>query len=50
MIKDVIIVIVLVSIALGILIYVGNQKKKGSKCIGCPYSEGCSKNCSENNK
>jgi hypothetical protein len=47
MIKDVFIVIILVAIALGILIYVGKQKKKGAKCIGCPHGSKCNGKCSE---
>ena len=44
-IEDVVIIVILVAILLGALIYVGNQKKKGNKCIGCPYSEKCSGGC-----
>ncbi len=46
-IEDVIIVIILVAIIVGVLIYIGKQKKKGSKCIGCPYSGECNKNCKD---
>ena len=45
--KDIIIVVVLVGLALGILIYVGKQKKSGNKCIGCPHGGQCSGNCSD---
>ena len=46
-IEDIIIIVILVAILLGALIYIGNQKKKGNKCIGCPYGKNCSGNCSE---
>ncbi|MBR2383664.1 MAG: FeoB-associated Cys-rich membrane protein [Anaerotignum sp.] len=25
--------------------YIWNEKKKGRKCIGCPYSNACSGSC-----
>ena len=27
----------------GAIVYIVRQKKKGSKCIGCPYSDSCGK-------
>ena len=27
--------------------YIVKQKKKGVKCIGCPYAEGCGGRCKE---
>ena len=45
MIKDIIIVVVLVAIAVSVLVYVGKQKKKGNKCIGCPHGDQCSGSC-----
>ena len=44
-IKDVIIVIVLVAIMVSVLIYIGKQKKKGNKCIGCPHGSKCNGSC-----
>ncbi len=26
-------------------LYVYKEKKKGNKCIGCPHSSSCNKNC-----
>lgn len=34
------IIVVLVGVAIG---YIVKQKKKGVKCIGCPYAENCAK-------
>ena len=48
--KDIIIVIVLALIVVGICFYIRKEKKKGSKCIGCPYGKSCSGNCQENRK
>lgn len=42
-----IIIIVILAVVLGLAaFYIYKQKKKGSKCIGCPY--GCS--CSSKNE
>lgn len=46
-IEDIIVVVTLVAIAVGVLIYIGKQKKRGNKCIGCPYGGKCNGNCSE---
>ena len=44
--EDVIIIVIL-AVVLGLAaLYIYKQKKKGSKCIGCPY--GCS--CSSKNE
>ena len=47
MIKDVILVVVLVAIAVSVLVYIGKQKKQGNKCIGCPHGGKCNGGCSE---
>ena len=41
-----IIVILIVAVIIGaICFYLWRQKKKGVKCIGCPYSKECSGKC-----
>ena len=50
MIKDIIVVAVLVAIAVSVLVYIGKQKKKGNKCIGCPHGGNCSGSCGSQNK
>ena len=41
-----IIIIAIVAIILALaVVYILRAKKKGKKCIGCPYSESCSKCC-----
>lgn len=47
-IEDIIIVLILVLIAVGICFYIRKEKKKGSKCIGCPYGSQCGGKCHEN--
>lgn len=49
-IEDIIIIAILVLIAVGICFYIRKEKKKGSKCIGCPYGSQCSGKCSEKEK
>ncbi len=50
---DILIVILLLIIFSLIIVYLVKQKKKGVKCIGCPYAKSCSsikkKNCNSNN-
>lgn len=36
------IIIVILALAVG---YIIHAKKKGAKCIGCPYASSCSKKC-----
>ena len=43
--KDVFILAALVLVVAGIVFYLVRQRKKGVKCIGCPYSKHCSGNC-----
>ena len=43
---DIIVISILAVIIVGVSVYMIKQKKKGKKCIGCPYSCECSKkNC-----
>ncbi|MBP3369040.1 MAG: FeoB-associated Cys-rich membrane protein [Clostridia bacterium] len=42
MLADIIIVAILAAICTGIIIYIVRQKRRGVKCIGCPYSGECS--------
>ena len=43
--EDVIIVVILVALAVGIGWYLYRAKKKGKKCIGCPYANQCGDKC-----
>lgn len=42
---DIIVGLLLVLAVGGALYYIRRQKKNGVKCIGCPSSGSCSKNC-----
>lgn len=45
---NVIIIAVLAAIVGGIVFYLYRAKKRGDKCIGCPYSKQCTdKNCGQ---
>lgn len=44
--EDVIIAVVLLAIVIGIVWYIWREKKRGSKCIGCPYAKQCGGKCS----
>lgn len=45
---DWIVIAAVVLIVASVSIYIWRQKKKGVKCIGCPYAEECSKkHCSQ---
>lgn len=46
--EDIIVVVILVAIVISVLIYIGKQKKRGNKCIGCPYGGKCNGSCNEN--
>lgn len=43
--RDLIILFVTVLIILLALFYIIRQRKKGNKCIGCPYCSCCNKKC-----
>ena len=41
-----IITALIIAVIIGLAVfYVIKQKKKGTKCIGCPYADSCNKNC-----
>ena len=44
--EDVIIVVILVLIVAAIGLYLYRAKKRGEKCIGCPYAKQCGGTCS----
>ncbi len=49
---DVIVVVVIISIVGLALLYIRKEKKRGVKCIGCPFANECSTkqkgNCNHN--
>ena len=44
--KNIIVAVILIGIAVSIIIYLVKQRKKGAKCIGCQYAKKCNGNCS----
>lgn len=44
--KDIIIISALLLIVFLAAFYIYRSKKKGKKCIGCPYAESCGGGCS----
>ncbi|MDO4976072.1 MAG: FeoB-associated Cys-rich membrane protein [Eubacteriales bacterium] len=42
---DIIVVLLLILAVGAAIIYLKKQKKKGSGCMGCPYSGSCGGNC-----
>ena len=42
---DAIIIIILIAIISLIVLFLVRAKKRGEKCIGCPYARECSKKC-----
>ncbi len=43
--ENLIIVLILLALVIGVVCFLVNAKKKGEKCIGCPYAKQCNKNC-----
>lgn len=46
--EDVIIIAILITIVGSAALYIWKEKKKGRKCIGCPYSGCASCHCKVN--
>ncbi len=42
--KNFIVIAILVLLVVLVSIYLYKSKKRGRKCIGCPYADSCSKN------
>ncbi len=48
--KDFLIIIIILAILILAITYIVKQRKKGIKCIGCPFAKECSKkNCNSKN-
>ena len=43
--KTLILIVLLLAILGGAVVYVVKAKKRGDKCIGCPYAKDCSGKC-----
>ena len=47
--QDFIILAVLACVLIGVIFYIIREKKRGAKCIGCPYAKQCGGNCGGHN-
>lgn len=45
--EDVVIILILAAIVGGIVWYLLRARKRGEKCIGCPYAKQCGGHCSK---
>ena len=43
--ENVIVALIIVAIVAGILWYLIRAKKRGEKCVGCPYAKQCGSKC-----
>jgi radical SAM protein with 4Fe4S-binding SPASM domain len=48
--ENLIIMLILLAIATSIIWYLIRARKRGEKCIGCPYAKQCGGKCSGENK
>ena len=46
---DIIAIILIAAILGGAIAYIVMAKKRGQKCIGCPYSDSCHRGCASCN-
>lgn len=46
--ENYIIILIVTAIVVGIIVYLRKAKKRGEKCIGCPYAKECNGSCSTN--
>lgn len=44
--ENAVIILVLALVIGGAIFYIYQAKKRGQKCIGCPYAKECAKKCS----
>ena len=44
-ISNIVIVVILIAITSAIVFYLIKAKRRGDKCIGCPYAKQCGGNC-----
>lgn len=46
--ENIIIILVVLALVAGTSLYIYKAKKRGQKCIGCPYGKNCNGSCSTN--
>ena len=45
MIADILAIVAIVLIVGGAVLYIVRAKRRGEKCVGCPYAKQCGGNC-----
>ena len=45
--ENAIVIVILAAIVAAIVLYLVKAKKRGEKCIGCPYAKQCSGKCNK---
>ncbi len=45
MMENVILILLLLALAGGVIAYLIRAKKRGEKCVGCPYAKQCGGKC-----
>jgi radical SAM protein with 4Fe4S-binding SPASM domain len=48
--ENAIVIVILAAIVAAIVLYLVKAKKRGEKCIGCPYAKQCSGKCGNSTK
>ncbi len=48
--ENLIIIAIVAAVILIAALYIYKEKKKGKKCIGCPYANSCNGGCSSQNQ
>lgn len=43
--ENVIVILILAAITAGIIWYLVRAKRRGVKCVGCPYAKNCGSGC-----
>ena len=46
--KNIIIIVILLCVVGAACAYLYKAKKRGEKCVGCPYAKQCGSNCNGN--
>ena len=42
---DLIVILILLAVVTGVIAYLVRAKKRGEKCVGCPYAKQCAGKC-----
>ena len=48
--SNIIITVILIAVVAGAVYYIYRSKKRGDKCVGCPYAKSCGGKCGGTDK